>query len=270
MQARDIKTALRENRASLLQGIDAGERARLDWLLPDAAAEGAEQQAALDSLCAEMRIRAFAEAAECTRPRAPHLGRTARRLLLVAALVLAMALFMACTPVGRAMAAEIYRVIVEVSGGFLRAHNEGTNAEIESIDFSTLPAEFESLEAVAEATGRPIVVPGNDDALLSFFTDVLDTETMVIMSDYSFDDGGTYTITQDLYNPSTAWGTGSSIVGEIRTLELNIGVTAYLTTMRDGVVYARAFGPEYSIAVTSHFMTLDALEALMMELVLLE
>lgn len=203
-------------------------------------------------------------------PAVPHLGRTARRLLLAAALALAMALFMACTPVGRAMAADIYRVFVEVRDGALRAYGKVSPDEVEPVDFTNLPSEFESIEQLAEVVVHPIAVPGNDADLISMATYVSSSNGMVVRCKYAQKNGNSFTLKQSLYGPSVSWGSVASTVGEIRTLELDIGITAYVSTMDDGTVYGEAAGADYRIHVSSSSMSLDDMEALMMELVFLE
>lgn len=88
------------------------------------------------------------------------------------------------------MAKGLYNVIISVFDGSLLSRNEGTTGYVKPIDFAALPAEFESLEAVAEATGRQVVIPGgSDDVLLSFSVHIVGDDALVIRSKYTRTDG---------------------------------------------------------------------------------
>ena len=72
-------------------------------------------------------------------------------------------------------------------------------------------------------------------------------------------DGKQYTVLQCLNNDLSLWGTGNSTVGGVRTVELDIGVTVYLSTMEDGTVYAEAFGSGYTVNLSSTELSADEL-----------
>ena len=115
--------------------------------------------------------------------------------------------FFTMTEAGAALAKGLYNVIISVFDGSLLSRNDGTTGYVKPIDFAALPAEFESLEAVAEATGRQVVIPGgSDDVLLSFSVHMVGNETLVIRSKYWREDGKQYTISQSLCNDATFWG----------------------------------------------------------------
>ena len=48
-------------------------------------------------------------------------------------------------------------------------------------------------------------------------------------------------------------------MGGVRTVELDIGVTAYLSAMEDGTAYAEAFGAGYSVNLSSRELSADEL-----------
>lgn len=78
--------------------------------------------------------------------------------------------FFTMTEAGAALAKGLYNVIISVFDGSLLSRNEDAGGYVKTIDFAALPAEFESLEAVAEATGRQIVIPGSSDSTMLSFT----------------------------------------------------------------------------------------------------
>lgn len=98
--------------------------------------------------------------------------------------------FFTMTEAGAALAKGLYNVIISVFDGSLLSRNEGTTGYVKPIDFAALPAEYESLEAVAEATGRQVVIPGgSDDVLLSFSVHIVGDDSLVIRSKYTRTDG---------------------------------------------------------------------------------
>lgn len=175
--------------------------------------------------------------------------------------------FFTMTEAGAAFAKGIYNVIVSVFDGSLLSRNEGTTGYVNPIDFSALPAEFESLEAVAEATGRQVVIPGgSDDVLLSFSVHMVGNETLVIRSKYWREDGKQYTISQSLCNDATFWGRYYSAADNVVILESGIGIVAYLATMDDNTIYAEAFGEGYNLNNSSPTLELDDLQDIIVNL----
>lgn len=169
--------------------------------------------------------------------------------------------FFTMTEAGAALAKGLYNVIISVFDGSLLSRNEGTTGYMKPIDFAALPAEFESLEAVAEATGRQIVIPGSsDDVLLSFSVHIIGDDALVIGSKYARIDGKKYAVVQSLYNDSAFWGGYYNAADDVITMESGIGITTYLSIMEDETIYAEAFGVGYDINVSSIELPLDDLQ----------
>lgn len=191
-----------------------------------------------------------------------------RRGLVCLSVLLIVFGFFTMTEAGAALAKGLYNVIISVFDGSLLSRNEGTTGYVKPIDFAALPAEFESLEAVAEATGRQVVIPGgSDDVLLSFSVHMVGNETLVTRSKYCREDGKQYTISQSLYNDSVLWSRANSTTGDsIDTIELAIGIKAYLSTMEDGTVYAVAFDTGHDINVSSTMLSLEELKEVLLNI----
>lgn len=183
-----------------------------------------------------------------------------RRGLVCLSVLLIVFGFFTMTEAGAALAKGLYNVVVSVFDGSLLSRNEGTTGYVKPIDFAALPAEFESLEAVAKATGRQVVIPGgSDDVLLSFSVHMVGKEMLVIKSKYIVDEKK-YTIVQTLYNDLTLWGGYYNAADNVITMESGIGITTYLSIMEDETVYAEAFGAGYDINVSSTELPLDDLQ----------
>ena len=169
--------------------------------------------------------------------------------------------FFTMTEAGAALAKGLYNVIISVFDGSLLSRNEGTTGYVKPIDFAALPAEFESLEAVAEATGRQIVIPGSsDDVLLSFSVHIIGDDALVIGSKYARIDGKKYAVVQSLYNDSAFWGGYYNAADDVITMESGIGITTYLSIMEDETIYAEAFGVGSDINMSSIELPLDDLQ----------
>lgn len=184
-----------------------------------------------------------------------------RRGLVCLSVLLIVFGFFTMTEAGAALAKGLYNVIISVFDGSLLSRNDGTTGYVKPIDFAALPAEFESLEAVAEATGRQIVIPGSsDDVLLSFSVHIIGDDALVIGSKYARIDGKKYAVVQSLYNDSAFWGGYYNAADDVITMESGIGITTYLSIMEDETIYAEAFGVGYDINVSSIELPLDDLQ----------
>lgn len=187
----------------------------------------------------------------------PPLWRKAAIGLVILLLVVG---FFTMTDAGVAFAKKIYRVIVRVTDGLLLAQGESTLDDAASMDCSSLPAEFESLEAVAAATGREIVIPGSEDVLTSFTVHTPCEDIVVIRSEYSRENGDQYIISQTLHSNVVLWGSANITTEEVTTVESGIDAIAYLSTMVDGMVYAEIYGDCYNVSIRSATIELNELQ----------
>ena len=189
-----------------------------------------------------------------------------RGLICLSVLLIVFGLF-TMTEAGTAFAKGIYNVIASVFDGSLLSRNEDAEGYVKPIDFAALPAEFESLEAVAEATERQIVIPGSSDStMLSFTAHVIGQKMLVVKSQYIVD-GKEYAVVQSLYNDSALWsGANSTTEDSINTIELAIGIKAYLSTMEDGTVYAEAFDTGHDLNISSTMLSVEELKEVIMNL----
>ena len=190
-----------------------------------------------------------------------------RGLICLSVLLIVFGLF-TMTEAGTAFAKGIYNVIVSVFDGSLLSRNEDAEGYVKPIDFAALPAEFGSLETVAEATGRQVVIPdGSDDVLLSFSVHIVGDDSLVIRSKYTRTDGKKYAVVQSFYNDSALWsGANSTTEDSINTIELAIGIKAYLSTMEDGTVYAEAFDTGHDLNISSTMLSVEELKEVIMNL----
>lgn len=203
----------------------------------------------------------------CREPAAPSpavaSGRPRRGLACAFAVLLALCLF-AATDTGKAMAESIYNAIVEVLNDSLVAHNvNSSDSKAVSIDFASLPSEFISLNDVADATGRAIIVPDDGSILLSFSVHILGNEQLVVRSKYQTEDNRQFTISQSLYNSEALWSSATS-ANESKADRISIKVAdqAYISTMEDGTVYVEAFDDGFNMMISSASLSLDELAEL--------
>ena len=241
LSMREAKTLLREK--EIPDGQEVVRRARIELGIPEPVSSAATSPG-----------KTF-----CNTVIRGHSFSLRRGLVCLSVLLIVFGFF-TMTEAGAALAKGLYNVVVSVFDGSLLSRNEGTTGYVKPIDFAALPAEFESLEAVAKATGRQVVIPGgSDDVLLSFSVHMVSKEMLVIKSKYIVDEKK-YTIVQTLYNDLTLWGGYYNAADNVITMESGIGITTYLSIMEDETIYAEAFGVGYDINVSSIELPLDDLQ----------
>lgn len=248
LSMREAKTLLREK--EIPDGQEVVRRARIEFGMPEPVSGATTTPG--ETTCSNTRL-------------LPPFSLR-RRLAYLSALLVVFGLF-TMTEAGTAFAKGIYNVIVSVFDGSLLSRNKDAEGYVKTIDFAALPAEFESLEAVAEATGRQVIIPGGSDSpMLSFTAHMIGQEVLVVKSQYIVD-GKEYAIVQSLYNDSTFWsGANSTTEDSINTIELAIGIKAYLSTTEDGTVYAEVFDMGHDLNVSSTMLSLEELKEVIMNL----
>ena len=241
LSMREAKTLLREK--EIPDGQEVVRRARIELGIPEPVSSAATSPG-----------KTF-----CNTVIRGHSFSLRRGLVCLSVLLIVFGFF-TMTEAGAALAKGLYNVVVSVFDGSLLSRNDGTTGYVKPIDFAALPAEFESLEAVAEATGRQIVIPGSSDStMLSFTAHVIGQKMLVVKSQYIVD-GKEYAVVQSLYNDSAFWGGYYNAADDVITMESGIGITTYLSIMEDETIYAEAFGVGYDINVSSIELPLDDLQ----------
>lgn len=181
----------------------------------------------------------------------------------VLAVCLALTAFFALTRVGVTAADAIGQFVVRLFDSSLRSQNDLLPSGTEPIDFSQLPQEFDSLQAVAYATGRDLVYPSNGDEQTALTVRVIETNTLRVRTVYMQSSGSSYSVTQRLSNDDTYWGGYTSSTNEnMDPVETKLGATAYLCRMEDGTLQIDAFGNGYDITIASVDLTEDELWAI--------
>ena len=248
LSMREAKTLLREK--EIPDGQEVVRRARIELGIPEPVSSAATSPG-----------KTF-----CNTVIRGHSFSLRRGLVCLSVLLIVFGFF-TMTEAGAALAKGLYNVVVSVFDGSLLSRNEDAEGYVKPIDFAALPAEFESLEAVAEATGRQIVIPGSSDStMLSFTAHVIGQKMLVVKSQYIVD-GKEYAVVQSFYNDSALWsGANSTTEDSINTIELAIGIKAYLSTMEDGTVYAEAFDTGHDLNISSTMLSIEELKEVIMNL----
>jgi len=195
--------------------------------------------------------------------------RTYRGLVALAAILILVGFFM-FTKVGTALAHAAYEIIVQILDGTLVSRNNKIPDEVDPIDFSSLPSEFTSLEDVAQATGRPILIPDDESTLVSFSTVVLGSEMIVFNSTYISGEGKQYTLVQTIHNDDSLWSGAIDLSGELETIILPVGITVYIGQMEDGAVFAQAYSSGLDLNISSIDLTLQEMRDLVEEIQLIQ
>lgn len=195
--------------------------------------------------------------------------RTYRGLVALAAILILVGFFM-FTKVGTALAHAAYEIIVQILDGTFVTRNNKIPDEVDSIDFSSLPSEFASLEDVAHATGRPVLFPSDESTLVSFSTVVLGSEMIVVNSTYISGEGKQYTLVQTIHNDDSLWSGAIDLSGELETIVLPVGITVYIGQMEDGAVFAQAYSSGLDLNISSIDLTLQEMRDLVEEIQLIQ
>ena len=184
-----------------------------------------------------------------------------RKFIVVFAAVLLITVFFVFTKPGISLAEGIYNIVVKVFNGTLMAQNLEMPSEVTPLDFSKLQTEFSSLEEIAKATGRAIIVPAESDGELVELSVTTGSTMMVVRSQYAQAGGNTYRIVQTLYNKDVLWADASSLnAEEIISTAQSLGMKIYFGQMIDGTVYATAYGAGFDLNIASTDLSIQELQ----------
>lgn len=181
-----------------------------------------------------------------------------RAAVVFVAVILLVAFFTLTKP-GIALAQSIYRIVVSIVDGDLRAEQLGRPEGLSPLDFEHIPEQASSLEEAAEVIGRPVVMLESEDVSL---TDIrlhaVDDVMVTLRSDYQMEDRH-LCLMQTFYEENQSWGAGVSVVGEVIEKKLPDGNTMYFGYMDDGTAFGEAYAQTYDISLTSEILTVEEL-----------
>lgn len=192
---------------------------------------------------------------------------TAKKKLAYIIIIMMTIGFLTLTDTGIAFAQNIYKIVISVVEGALLSKNTAPKEDV-SFSLENVPDEFETLAAVGRFINYPIVVPGNeDDKLVSFSTQLIGEEILIVRSNYIRLDRRQYVIVQSMYSTESLWGGYYSVKEDGTTrIEAGIGLDAYISTMDDGTVYAELYGVGYDINISSIELSVDSIRDIVLNL----
>ncbi|MDO4564630.1 MAG: DUF4367 domain-containing protein [Clostridia bacterium] len=193
-------------------------------------------------------------------------SRGLKRLVITFVVLILITAFFAFTPIGNTWAKAIYSVIVQLLEGNLHAHNVEPASELQPIDFDNLPEKFSSLEEVAEITNRTLLVPDEGSEPVSIASYMMNESSLVVVAEYSFDNGRLYFITYTLYNDALWASSISSTEEELNSITLSNGLDGYIGQMKDGTVYMEAYERGIIINISSVELSLEELQEVALSL----
>lgn len=187
-----------------------------------------------------------------------------RRWIAAAAIALLLLCFFTLTKPGIAIAKELSSVIVEwITDQFGARNAEPEN--VAPIDFSTLPAEFEDIHAVARATGRTLTeLCAPNYALAEMVAMVREPNSITVRMKYR-DGEKQVMLTQQLYNSDISWGESINMK-KAEEIESSIGKLFLVGITTDDTVAAMAYENGYVINLQSNSLSAVEIEGLLASL----
>lgn len=187
-----------------------------------------------------------------------------RRTVAVAVLCLLLALFMTLTVPGKAMAEELYSIIVTFTRGSFQIRNETPTPPQGALDFSLVPPTAKEPEELARISRLPVLL--TEDEVVSFEYDTMG-EVLFVFTVYRTPAGRQYTVLQDFYGPNTVWSS-SVDAEEVFEVESRIGydgpLALYAGTSSDGTVFLKGYSDHFTLYISSMDMPLLELENCML------
>lgn len=180
-----------------------------------------------------------------------------RRTVVLAALSLLLVLFMTLTVPGKALAEEVYSIIVNYVNDTLKARSTSPSTSQSNWDSLSLSDEIDSPTAFAKELNCPIAI--TSDKLVNFCYTPVDANSLIIRTKYQDKDGKTYVLEQELYQDGFLWGYGSDYSDSPIQIQSSIDVTMYGGVSEDGTNKLAGFTPTCSIQLTSKQLSLSEL-----------
>lgn len=180
-----------------------------------------------------------------------------RRTVVLGVLCLMMVLFMTLTVPGRAIAEEVYSIIVNYINGYLQANSSSPVSSAPDWDFLSLAADLNSPSALAKELDCSIVV--TDDELTSFRYVPIDSHSLLIRSKYHNNEGKSYVIEQKLYSEDILWGYGADMYTDAPQVQAGIDIKMYGGSSVDGAISLVGFTSNSTIQILSKQLTASEL-----------
>ncbi|MBE5785730.1 MAG: DUF4367 domain-containing protein [Clostridiales bacterium] len=187
-----------------------------------------------------------------------------RRWIAAVAIALLLLCFFTLTKPGITLAKEISNVIVEwITNQFGARNVEPESAA--AIDFTTLPAEYEDIHAVAMATGRTLTELCDPNYVLAEMTvRVHESNSITVRMEYR-DGEKQVMLTQKLYSSDVSWGESVNMK-KAKETESSIGKLFLVGITTDDTVAAMAYKDGYMINLQSNSLSAAEIEGLLASL----
>lgn len=180
-----------------------------------------------------------------------------RRTIVLGVFSLLLVLFMALTVPGRAMAEELYSIVVDFADGMFGAYNSVPLQGHLTSDYTSLPKGIQTIEELAAYLDCPLY--STHDELMQFDYDIVASDTLEIILQYQNKDGNSYTMYQKIYGENTSWGVSAEAEWGPVPIDSPLDIQMYLNHANDGTVYAIGFSEKYTIYIFSQDLSPDAL-----------
>lgn len=178
-----------------------------------------------------------------------------RRTVILSTLGLLLALFMTLTVPGRALAEEVYSIIVDFVDGTLGIRNSTPATNQQAPSFSMLEDDLASPEALAAVLKYPIVA--SRDPLISFEYELIGKDILSIRTQYHTLSEKKYTIIQELHGDNSLWSFSVDATDDdYQRIEPINGIELYSGIASDGKAYVIGYSTSYTIKISGSKLTL--------------
>ena len=180
-----------------------------------------------------------------------------RRTFVLSVFCLLLVLFMTLTVPGKALAEEVYSIIVNYVNSTLKARSTLSSTSQSNWDFLSLSDGIDSPTVLAKELNCSIAI--TTDKLVNFRYTPIDANSLIIRTKYQDKDGKTYVLEQELYQDGFLWGYGSDYSDSPIQVQSSIDVTMYGGVSEDETNILSGFASTYWIQLTSKQLSLSEL-----------
>ena len=131
-----------------------------------------------------------------------------RRTFVLSVFCLLLVLFMTLTVPGKALAEEVYSIIVNYVNSTLKARSTLSSTSQSNWDFLSLSDGIDSPTVLAKELNCSIAI--TTDKLVNFRYTPIDANSLIIRTKYQDKDGKTYVLEQELYQDGFLWGSAEN------------------------------------------------------------
>ena len=171
-----------------------------------------------------------------------------RRLVILGTLCVLLVLFMTLTAPGRAFAEEMYSIIIDFIDGTLGMRNSLPSTDSDYLNFSLIPDDVESPQALGSVLNYPIVA--SDNTRISFKYEQIGADVLVIRSTYLSSDGKKCTLVQEIHGKDGLWSSNNEAKKGYQNIDSVCGLELYAGMASDESTFVVGYSESFFIQIS--------------------